>query len=133
MSKNNLIEIDLGKSIDSRSNSDIIGKTSLENKSISLTHSDISNYSSVSIYNEEDYNNFICIQMELCMFTLGEYIKKYKKIDLVQKNILKQIVEGLRYIHSKNIIHRDLKPTNILINKEGIVKISDFGLIHTYK
>merc|ERR1719191_1439783 len=44
-----------------------------------------------------------------------------------------QIVEGLKYIHSKNIIHRDLKPENILIDqkhsRQGLleVKLSDFG------
>lgn len=41
--------------------------------------------------------------------------------------IFRQIVEGLKYIHSKGIIHRDLKPSNIFLNKTD-VKIGDFGL-----
>jgi protein kinase A len=39
-----------------------------------------------------------------------------------------QIVFVLDYLHSKNIIYRNLKPENILINKNGYIKISDFGL-----
>ena len=42
--------------------------------------------------------------------------------------ILHGIFKGLAYAHSKSAIHRDIKPDNILISKEGEVKISDFGL-----
>ena len=39
-----------------------------------------------------------------------------------------QLVNGLEYIHSNNIIHRDLKPENLLLTKNNILKIIDFGL-----
>ena len=42
--------------------------------------------------------------------------------------IIPQICEGLQNAHSKGIIHRDIKPANILINTQGTVKITDFGL-----
>jgi len=42
--------------------------------------------------------------------------------------ILKEIAKGMSYAHSKDIIHRDLKPDNVLISREGEVKITDFGL-----
>lgn len=41
---------------------------------------------------------------------------------------LNQLVEGVKYIHSKNIIHRDLKLGNMLLNEKMQLKIADFGL-----
>ncbi|CRG96267.1 serine/threonine protein kinase, putative [Plasmodium gallinaceum] len=42
-------------------------------------------------------------------------------------NIILQMIYALEYIHSKNIIHRDLKCENFVINKDGIIKMIDFG------
>lgn len=42
--------------------------------------------------------------------------------------ILKQILSGLGHAHRAEIIHRDIKPNNIMVNKDGVVKITDFGL-----
>lgn len=43
-------------------------------------------------------------------------------------NLAKQTCLGLDYAHRKGIVHRDIKPGNILVDREGIVKITDFGL-----
>jgi mitogen-activated protein kinase kinase 3 len=41
------------------------------------------------------------------------------------------VMQGLSHIHSKNMVHRDIKPHNLLTNRQGEVKISDFGLAKT--
>ena len=49
------------------------------------------------------------------------------------KSIMKQLLEGLFIIHHHRVMHRDLKPPNILITKNGVVKLADFGLARQLK
>lgn len=46
--------------------------------------------------------------------------------------VIRQIIDGLAYCHSKNLLHRDVKSSNILVNKLGQVKVADFGLSRTH-
>ena len=68
------------------------------------------------------------ILLEYCPSNLQKAIedKVFSKEEVVE--IIYQIAEVMKYIHSKKIIHRDLKPTNILIADDGTVKICDFGI-----
>ena len=72
------------------------------------------------------------IQMELCDKNLNDYINERSNIE-ESKNLtfVKQISNGLKYIHQNNIIHRDIKPKNIFIKNDFQIKIGDFGLSRT--
>ncbi len=61
-------------------------------------------------------------------FSLGE-IEKLKHFSLNKRiSVLKQVAEGLDYIHQRGIIHRDIKPENILTNTAGEAHVIDLGL-----
>lgn len=73
------------------------------------------------------------------LFIVMEFVDgkslKDKKEQLGQKQILEigiQVAEGLAAAHEKGIVHRDIKPDNIMIRKDGIVQIMDFGLAKLY-
>ncbi|KAJ8957464.1 hypothetical protein NQ314_006541 [Rhamnusium bicolor] len=48
------------------------------------------------------------------------------------RSYMKQLVEALAYMHSHRILHRDLKPQNLLVDKEGHIKLADFGLSRSF-
>ena len=51
--------------------------------------------------------------------------------DMVKK-FMSQLIQGIRYCHSHRVLHRDLKPQNLLIDKEGNLKLADFGLARAF-
>ena len=60
---------------------------------------------------------------------LDKMIAARRKLSLVEKlDIIIQMLEGLHYAHERNIVHRDVKPANIMVLKDGAVKIVDFGI-----
>lgn len=61
--------------------------------------------------------------------TIDAYLHGNRKLKIAEiVNIAKQICRALAYAHKSNVVHRDIKPTNIIISKEGVIKIMDFGI-----
>lgn len=84
----------------------------------------------VSIYDVGEDNGFYYIVMELVEgITLKNYIEKKGRLDAKEAvSIAIQVAQGIQTAHSHHIIHRDIKPQNIIISKEGKVKVTDFGI-----
>ncbi|WRT65525.1 cyclin-dependent kinase 1 [Kwoniella shivajii] len=72
---------------------------------------------------------FLDMDLKKYMDTIGD--KDGLGSNMVKK-FTYQLVKGLYYCHAHRILHRDLKPQNLLINKEGNLKIADFGLARAF-
>ncbi|CAL5397507.1 unnamed protein product [Camellia sinensis] len=85
----------------------------------------------VRLLDVQHHQNKICVVLEYLEFNLAEFMRKFPstaKDPQIIKYILLQILHGVAYCHSQKIIHRDLKPQNLLIDRNKILKIADFGL-----
>lgn len=88
----------------------------------------------IQIIESWEQHGYLYILMELCengsLKDVIQYMSqtqtRFTEYQIWQ--ILNQICQGLRHIHSMSIVHLDLKPANILIDHNGILKIGDFGL-----
>lgn len=84
----------------------------------------------VNVYDVGDENGIYYIVMELVEgITLKKYIEKRGKLSYKEAvSIAIQVANGMDAAHKHHIIHRDIKPQNIIISKEGKVKVTDFGI-----
>jgi serine/threonine-protein kinase len=89
-----------------------------------LSHPNIVNVYDVGHEGEDYY-----IVMELVDgSTLAEVIEHGRVPEAVAIDYATQICAGLAFAHRQNVLHRDVKPANILITKDDVVKLSDFGI-----
>ncbi len=91
----------------------------------SLNHPNI-----VNVYDVGEGDGIYYIVMEhIDGITLKKYIEYKKKLNIRESiEIAMQVARGLEAAHSKKIIHRDIKPQNIMISRDGKVKVTDFGI-----
>ena len=84
----------------------------------------------VNIYDVGEENGIHYIVMELIDgITLKKYIERKKKLEIRESiEVTMQVARGLEAAHREHIIHRDIKPQNIMISREGKVKVTDFGI-----
>ncbi|MCR5215647.1 MAG: Stk1 family PASTA domain-containing Ser/Thr kinase [Lachnospiraceae bacterium] len=90
----------------------------------------MTNANIVNVYDVGDENGLYYIVMELVEgITLKQYIEKKGPLEYQEAlSIAIQICQGIEAAHEHHIIHRDIKPQNIIISKEGKVKVTDFGI-----
>ncbi len=84
----------------------------------------------VNIYDVGNHEGTYFIVMEYVEgITLKTYIEKKGQLFYKEcMSIAMQVSRGIQAAHNKGIIHRDIKPQNIMISKEGQVKVTDFGI-----
>ncbi len=91
----------------------------------SLMHPNI-----VNVYDVGAENDIYYIVMELVEgITLKKYIERKARLSYKEAvSIAIQVSMGIEAAHNNHIIHRDIKPQNIIISREGKVKVTDFGI-----
>lgn len=84
----------------------------------------------VNVYDVGEEGGIYYIVMELVEgITLKKYIEKKARLSVKEAiSIAIQISMGIEAAHNNHIIHRDIKPQNVIISKEGKVKVTDFGI-----
>ena len=84
----------------------------------------------MNVYDVGEDDGVYFIVMELVQgITLKNYIDMKGKLDIREAlNISVQIASGLSAAHENRIIHRDIKPQNIIMSRDGKVKVTDFGI-----
>ena len=84
----------------------------------------------VSVYDVSKGGDIEYIVMELIDgITLKQYMEKRGRLNWRESlHFITQIMRGLSHAHSRGIVHRDIKPQNIMVLRDGSVKVADFGI-----
>ncbi|KAI8507699.1 Serine/threonine-protein kinase plk4 [Branchiostoma belcheri] len=85
----------------------------------------------LELYTCFEDSNYVYLVLEMCHNgELGSFLKKQGKVltEEEARNFMRQIIEGLLYLHSHGIVHRDMTLSNLLLTRTMDVKIADFGL-----
>ena len=122
---NRLVAIKILKS-DLAQNEEFRRRFNAESQAVAqLSHPNI-----VSVYDVSRGGDMEYIVMELIDgITLKQYMEKRGQLNWRESlHFITQIMRGLSHAHSRGIIHRDIKPQNIMVLRDGSVKVADFGI-----
>lgn len=122
---NRLVAIKILKS-DLAQNEELRRRFNAESQAVAqLSHPNI-----VSVYDVSRGGDMEYIVMELIDgITLKQYMEKRGQLNWRESlHFITQIMRGLSHAHSRGIIHRDIKPQNIMVLRDGSVKVADFGI-----
>lgn len=111
--------------IEEQSQAEKLNQLSLEiNILKELNHANIVKY-----LGSEIRNNYCCIYLEYMPGgSIKDLLSKTEPMsEAMAKRYIRQMLQGLKYLHAQGIIHRDLKGANLLLDSMGTLKISDFG------
>ena len=120
-----LPEVAQGTEIDKKKNSMITALKQEIDLLQGLRHTNIVQYLGTSC----DENHLNIFLEYVPGGSIAGMLKQYNTFgETLIRNFVRQILEGLAYLHDRNIIHRDIKGANVLVDNKGGVKISDFGI-----
>jgi len=103
----------------------------------------------ISLLKELQHPNIVCLMdvlmQEAKLYLIFEYLtmdlKKYMDTNIpkdgqmdakLTKSYTYQLLQGMLFCHQRRVLHRDMKPQNLLIDKNGCIKIADFGLARAF-
>ena len=100
----------------------------------------------ISLLRELTHENIVdlkdCVQQDGKLYLVFEFLDRDLKKALesysglldpmLVKSYLYQMCRGLAFCHSRGVMHRDLKPQNLLVSRDGTLKLADFGLARAF-
>lgn len=106
---------------------DVIRRFHLESEAIQkIEHDNIVKVLDVGVDGNEHFLVMELLKSQTLKDFISETDKFFNNEDIISMSL--QILRGIRAAHEKEIVHRDIKPQNILIDSEGNLKVSDFGI-----